>query len=139
MYTLAIFFVSKVFYTLHGTCSCVAIYSITLSSSFCFVFITLSSIIIITIVFVSPYKQPYERYNKLDIAMVLPLGVILFLLLLLLISSMSQLLLVTHCLSYFPSLLWCILPSSSALQLKGSVWLASSITIERFSPHSPTS
>ena len=31
---------------------------------------------IFTIVFLSPYKKPYERYNKLDVAMILPLGVI---------------------------------------------------------------
>ena len=52
------------------------IYSITLSSSFCSAFIILSATVIITIVFVSPYKQPYKRYNKLDVAMILPLGVI---------------------------------------------------------------
>ena len=48
-------------------------YSITRSSSFGSAFTILCGIVIITIVFVSPYKQPYKRYNKLDIAMILPL------------------------------------------------------------------
>ena len=39
-------------------------------------FIVTCAIVIITIVFVSPYKQPYKRYNKLDVAMILPLGII---------------------------------------------------------------
>ena len=49
-------------------------YSITHSNTFGFAFTILSGIVILTIVFVSPYKQQYERYNKLDIAMILLLG-----------------------------------------------------------------
>ena len=48
--------------------------SITLSDSLVLI-VVISATVIITIVFVSPYKQPYEKYNKLDIAMILPLGV----------------------------------------------------------------
>ena len=40
-------------------------------------FIVICATVITIIVFVSPYKQPYERYNKLDVAMILPLGVML--------------------------------------------------------------
>ena len=49
-------------------------YSITHSNTFGFAFTILSGIVILTIVFVSPYKQQYERYNKVDIAMILLLG-----------------------------------------------------------------
>ena len=49
-------------------------YSITRSNIFGFAFTILCGIVILTIVFVSPYKQQYERYNKLDIAMILLLG-----------------------------------------------------------------
>ena len=52
------------------------LYSVTRSSSFGLVFIIICATVITTIVFVSPYKQPYERYNKQDVAMILPLGVI---------------------------------------------------------------
>ena len=52
------------------------IYSITLSGNFGSAFTILSGIVIITIVFVSPYKQPYERYSKLDIAMMFSFGAI---------------------------------------------------------------
>ena len=49
--------------------------SITLTSNFLFI-VVICATVIFTIVFLSPYKQPYERYNKLDVAMILPLGVI---------------------------------------------------------------
>ena len=53
-------------------------YSITVyNNSFGPVFVVLCATVIAIIVFVSPYKQPYERYNKLDVAMILPLAVIL--------------------------------------------------------------
>ena len=51
-------------------------YSITLISNFGSAFTILSGIVIITIVFVSPYKQPYERYSKLDIVMIFSFGAI---------------------------------------------------------------
>ena len=51
-------------------------YSITLNDTFGLAFIVICATVITIIVFVSPYKQPYERYNKLDVAMILPLGVI---------------------------------------------------------------
>ena len=51
-------------------------YSITLNIYFGSAFTILSGIVIITIVFVSPYKQPYKRYNKLDVAMLFCLGAI---------------------------------------------------------------
>ena len=52
-------------------------YSITLNGTFGLGLIVICATVIAIIVFVSPYKQPYERYNKLDVAMILPLGVIL--------------------------------------------------------------
>ena len=49
--------------------------SITLNDSFVLI-VFICATVIFTIVFLSPYKQTYERYNKLDVAMILPLGVI---------------------------------------------------------------
>ena len=43
-------------------------------SSYSLAFIVICGIVIITIVFVSPYKQPYKRYNKLDVAMISSFG-----------------------------------------------------------------
>ena len=48
-------------------------YSITLNGTFGLALIVICATVITIIVFVSPYKQPYERYNKLDVAMILPL------------------------------------------------------------------
>ena len=49
-------------------------YSFTLASSFNLDFMFLCAIVIVAIVFVSPYKEPYKKYNKLDIAMILSSG-----------------------------------------------------------------
>ena len=51
-------------------------YSITLGSIFSLLFLFLSTVVTASIVFVSPYKQPYKKYNKLDVAMILSLEVI---------------------------------------------------------------
>ena len=51
--------------------------SILPGSSFSLAFIVLCATLITAIVFVSPYKQPYERYNKLDVAMICSFGAIL--------------------------------------------------------------
>ena len=50
------------------------IYSFTLGSTFYPVFMFLCAIVVVVIVFVSPYKEPYKKYNKLDIVMILSLG-----------------------------------------------------------------
>ena len=63
-------------------------YSITHDITFCFKF---PVIVTLTLVFVSLYKQPYQKYNKLDFVMIM--------------SS-----------SYFPSLLWFISLSGSVCQ-----------------------
>ena len=47
-----------------------------LGSSFSLAFVVICATVIITILFVSPYKQPYKRYNKLDIAMICSFGAI---------------------------------------------------------------
>ena len=52
------------------------IYSATLGSTFYVYFIFLCVLVTAAVVFVSPYKQQYEKYNKLDIAMTLSLAVI---------------------------------------------------------------
>ena len=52
------------------------IYTITLSDNFYLVFILLCTIVTVAIVYVWPYKQPYEKYNKLDMAMISSLGFI---------------------------------------------------------------
>ena len=51
-------------------------YTITLSDTFYLVFILLCTIVAVAIVYVWPYKQPYEKYNKLDMAMISSLGFI---------------------------------------------------------------
>ena len=47
-----------------------------LRSSYCLAFIVLCGTVITTIVFVSPYKQPYKRYNKLDVTMMSSFGAV---------------------------------------------------------------
>ena len=47
-----------------------------LGNSYSLVFIVTCATVITAIVFVSPYKQPYEKYNKLDIAMLFSFGAI---------------------------------------------------------------
>ena len=49
-------------------------YSLTLGNTFYLDFMFLCAIVTVAIVFVSPYKDPYKKYNKLDIAMILSLG-----------------------------------------------------------------
>ena len=49
------------------------IYSIILGRTFYVYFILLCVLVTAAIVFVSPYKQQYEKYNKLDVAMILSL------------------------------------------------------------------
>ena len=51
-----------------------AIGSTLVGSSYSLAFIVICATVIITIIFVSPYKQPYERYNKLDVAMISSFG-----------------------------------------------------------------
>ena len=48
-----------------------------LGSNFSLAFIVICATVITTIVFVSPYKQPYKRYNKLDVAMIFSFVVML--------------------------------------------------------------
>ena len=52
-------------------------YSFTLGSTLYLDFMFLCAIVVVLIVFVSPYKEPYKKYNKLDIAMILSLGGVL--------------------------------------------------------------
>ena len=52
-------------------------YSITHDIAFCFVFPLFCVIVTVTLVFVSPYKQPYQKYNKLDFVMILSLGIVI--------------------------------------------------------------
>ena len=52
------------------------IYTITLSDTFFLAFIFLCIMVTVAIVYVWPYKQPYEKYNKLDVAMISSLGFI---------------------------------------------------------------
>ena len=49
-------------------------FSITLGNTFYLEFMFLCAIVTVIIVFVSPYKEPYKKYNKLDIAMILSSG-----------------------------------------------------------------
>ena len=49
-------------------------FSITLGSTFDLYFMFLCAIVTVLIIFVSPYKEPYKKYNKLDIAMILSSG-----------------------------------------------------------------
>ena len=48
-----------------------------LGNMFSLAYIVIFATVIITIVFVSPYKQPYKRYNKLDVAILFSFGAIL--------------------------------------------------------------
>ena len=50
-------------------------YSITHGITFCFVFPIFCVVVTVTLVFVSPYKQPYQKYNKVDFVMILSLGI----------------------------------------------------------------
>ena len=52
-------------------------YSISHGIIFCFVFPLFCVIVTVSLVFVSPYKQQYQRYNKLDFIMVLSLGIVI--------------------------------------------------------------
>ena len=49
-------------------------YSITLGNTFSLHFMFFCAIVILLIVFISPYKEPYKKYDKLDIAMILSSG-----------------------------------------------------------------
>ena len=50
-------------------------YSISHDITFCFVFPFFCVIVTVTLVFVSPYKQPYQKYNRVDFVMILSLGI----------------------------------------------------------------
>ena len=47
------------------------IYSATLGGTFSVVFIFLCVLVTVAVVFLSPYKKQYEKYHKLDVAMIL--------------------------------------------------------------------
>ena len=49
-------------------------YSLTIGNTFYLDFMFLCAIVTVAIVFVSPYKYPYKKYNKLDITMILSSG-----------------------------------------------------------------
>ena len=51
-------------------------YSIVLGSSFFHLFTILCVLVAVLILYVSPYRQAYNKYNKLDVAIILCLGVI---------------------------------------------------------------
>ena len=52
-------------------------YSIAPNISFCFAFPLFCVIVTVSLVFVSPYKQQYQKYNKVDFVMVLSLGIVI--------------------------------------------------------------
>ena len=52
-------------------------YSIAPNTTFCFVFPLFCVIVTLSLVFVSPYKQLYQKYNKLDFVMILSLGIVI--------------------------------------------------------------
>ena len=52
-------------------------FSIAPNITFCFAFPLFCVIVTVTLAFVSPYKQPYQKYNKLDFVMILSLGIVI--------------------------------------------------------------
>ena len=77
-----------------------------LSSIFSLVYIVICATVITAIVFVSPYKQPYEGYKKLDVAMTFSIGAILIGLLFVIDSSYVS----TTCVGYTFCVLFSLTP-----------------------------
>ena len=53
-------------------------YSIAPNISFCFAFPLFCVIVTVSLVFVSPYKQQYQKYTKVDFVMILSLGIVIY-------------------------------------------------------------